>query len=187
MPSLASRRESWHISHSDPVQKGLAVPDDYLWGVHPRSADDPLVASGATGDRKAAQREVELVLGTKPAEASYGTVTGPRGFHLVCRRDGLGGFNWEDRNGSRVAGPQAAKGVRGARGARGTRRNRRDKDAGRLYREVQNDYWEARARRARRGLAFRGFTRGVTIVVIVIVVLVIAGYVVEHVDGARIF
>jgi hypothetical protein len=163
------------------VQDGLAVSDDYLWGVHPRSADDPLVASGATGDRKAAQREVELVLGTRPAEASYGTVTGPRGFHLVCRRDGLGGFNWEDRNGSRVAGPQAAKGAGAAR------RNKRDKDAGRLYREVQGDYWDTRARRARRGLAFRGFTRGVTIVVIMIVVLVIAGYVVERAGGARIF
>jgi hypothetical protein len=163
------------------VQEGLAVSDDYLWGVHPRSTDDPLVASGATGDRKAAQREVELVLGTKPAEASYGTVTGPRGFHLVCRRDGLGGFNWEDRNGSRVAGPQVVKGARPAR------RNKRDKDAGRLYREIQDDYWDARARRARRGLKFRGFTRGVTIVVIVIVVLVIAGYVVERTGGARIF
>jgi hypothetical protein len=157
------------------------VPDDYLWGVHPRSTDDPLVASGAAGDRKAAQREVELVLGIKPAEASYGTVTGPRGFHLVCRRDGLGGFNWEDRNGSRAAGPRAAKGTRSARP------KRRDKDAGRLYREVQEDYWGARARRARRGLAFRGFTRGVAIVVIVIVVLVIAGYVVERTGGAKIF
>jgi hypothetical protein len=154
------------------------VSDDYLWGVHPRSTDDPLVASGAAGDRKAAQREVELVLGTRPAEASYGTVTGPRGFHLMCRRDGLGGFNWEDRNGSRVAGPQATKGARP---------KKRDKGAGRLYREVQGDYWDARARRARRGLAFRGLTRGVAIVVIVIVVLVLAGYVVERAGGARIF
>lgn len=149
---------------------------DYLWGVHPRSADDPLVASGEANDRKTAQQEVELVLGTRPQAASWGTVTGPRGTHLVCRRDGMGGFTWEDRNGSRVAGPKAP------RAARAVRSGKRDKNAGRLYRDTQNDYWDARARAARRNLALRRFTRGVLIVVILAAVIVGGAYLAHHLD-----
>ena len=152
------------------------MSDDYLWGVHPRSADDPLVASGESNDRKTAQQEVELVLGTKPQTASWGTVTGPRDCHLVCRRDGLGGFTWEDRNGSRTAGPRPVKASKTARP------RKRDADPGRLYRDTQNDYWDARARTARRNLALRRFTRGALIVVIFAVVIVGAAYLAHHLD-----
>lgn len=152
------------------------MPADYLWGVHPRSSDDPLVASGEANDRKRAQQEVELVLGTRPQAASWGTVTGPRGCHLVCRRDGLGGFTWEDRNGGRVAGPRSGK------GSRALRPRKRAADAGRLYRDAQNDYWEARARTARRDLALRRLTRGILIVVVFAAVIVGAAFIAHHAD-----
>lgn len=154
---------------------------DYLWGVHPRSTDDPLVASGDASAVKAAQQEVELVLGTRPQIASWGTVTGPDGLHLMCRRDGMGGFSWENRDGRRVAGPQTAKASRAARPRR-RRPWKGTESEGQLYRDAQNDYWDARTRTARRGLAFRRFTRGVLVVVVFAAVIVGAAYIAHHLD-----
>lgn len=47
----------------------------------------------------------------------------------------------------------------------------RSKQQHRLYRDAQNDYWEARARRARRTLAVRKAARTATSVLIVVAVL----------------
>lgn len=173
--------ESW-LPHGDPIEEGMAVSADYLWGVSPRSADDPLVASGESDNLKYAQRQVELVLDLKPQVASWGTVTGPRGYHAMCRRDGMGGFTWEKRGGGLVAGPHGREAASHARKGTARPKKTRDTEPGRLYREAQNDYWDARSRRARRGLAFRGFTRGILIVVIAAVVVVCAGYVAHRMD-----
>lgn len=52
----------------------------------------------------------------------------------------------------------------------------------RLYREAQNDYWEARSRRARRVLAFRRFLRIVAVIVIAAAIIAGASYVVHRAD-----
>jgi hypothetical protein len=52
----------------------------------------------------------------------------------------------------------------------------------RLYREAQNDYWEARSRRARRILAFRRLARVVAAVVTAAVVIAGAAYGVHRAD-----
>lgn len=52
----------------------------------------------------------------------------------------------------------------------------------RLYRDAQNDYWEARSRRAHRLLAFRRFVRVVFALVIAAAVIVGASYVVHRAD-----
>jgi hypothetical protein len=52
----------------------------------------------------------------------------------------------------------------------------------RLYRDTQNDYWEGRARRARRALAFRRFLRVVLTIVVVAAVVVGASYVIHRAD-----
>lgn len=52
----------------------------------------------------------------------------------------------------------------------------------RLYREAQNDYWEARSRRARRMLAARRFFRVVLAAVIAAAIIAGAGYGVHKKD-----
>lgn len=52
----------------------------------------------------------------------------------------------------------------------------------RLYRDAQNDYWEARARRARRILAFRRFIRVAAAVVIAVMIIAVAGYAAHRAD-----
>jgi hypothetical protein len=52
----------------------------------------------------------------------------------------------------------------------------------RLYRDAQNDYWEARAHRARRTLAFRRFLRVVLTLVIIAAVVVVASYIAHRAD-----
>ena len=52
----------------------------------------------------------------------------------------------------------------------------------RLYRDTQNDYWEARARRARRTLAFRRFLRVALTLVIIAAVVVAASYIAHRAD-----
>ena len=52
----------------------------------------------------------------------------------------------------------------------------------RLYREAQNDYWEARSRRARRMLAVRSFARVVLAAVIAAAIIAGAGYAVHRKD-----
>lgn len=52
----------------------------------------------------------------------------------------------------------------------------------RLYREAQDDYWEARSRHARRLLAFRRVIRVAGAVVVAAAVIVSAGYAVHRVD-----
>jgi hypothetical protein len=52
----------------------------------------------------------------------------------------------------------------------------------RLYRDAQSDYWEGRARRARRTLAFRRFLRVVLALVIIAVVVAVAGYIAHRAD-----
>jgi hypothetical protein len=110
----------------------------YLWGVYPHSMADPLVASGTSRNRKDAQRVVETVLEARPTVSSWGAVTGPRGYRTVCRRDGMGGLTWQHQGGHR----DRAERSRSRRGG--------SQAQGRLYRDAQNDYWDARARRARR-------------------------------------
>jgi hypothetical protein len=162
------------------AKKVTAVSADYLWGVAPRSADDPLVASGTSDNVEAAQREIELVLYLKAQVAVSGTVTGPRGYHAVCRRDGVGGFTWETRGGGPVAGPRTPKG----QDRRGSARpkKRRGAEPGRLYRDAQSDYWEARSRHARRSVAFHRFIQTILVVAIIAVVVVGGLYIAHHVD-----
>ena len=93
----------------------------YLWGVYPRSAADPLVASGSADSRKEAQREVEAVLGAQPGNASWGKVTGPGGYQSIGRRDGGGGFTWDGPG----AGPSRKDSRRQRRGRRPRLRSRR--------------------------------------------------------------
>jgi len=115
----------------------------YLWGVYPHSMDDPLVASGTSRNRKDAQRVVETVLEARPGVSSWDAVTGPRGYQTVCRRDGMGGLTWQHQGGRRDQAERSRSRKGGAQAQ------------GRLYRDAQNDYWDARTRRARRRLAAR--------------------------------
>ena len=50
----------------------------------------------------------------------------------------------------------------------------------RLYRDAQNDYWDGRARRARRTLALRRSLRVVLAVAIIAAVIIGAGYLTHH-------
>lgn len=135
----------------------------YLWGVYPRSSVDPLVASGSAISSKAARREVQAVLDSHPETTSRGAVTGPRGYHMECRRDNKGGFTWYRPGDNR----------------RGKKRARTE---GRLYRDAQNDYWESRTSRARRRLRFRRSVRTALAVVLVVLVIAGAGYAVHRAD-----
>jgi hypothetical protein len=129
----------------------------YLWGVYPRSSADPLVASGSAVSSEAARREVEAALDSHPETTSRGAVTGPRGYHVECRRDNKGGFTWYRQGDNR----------------RGKKRARTE---GRLYRDAQNDYWESRTRRARSRLRFRRSVRAALAVVLIALVIAGAGY-----------
>ncbi|MCL2585033.1 MAG: hypothetical protein FWE35_21540 [Streptosporangiales bacterium] len=147
------------------------MAEEYLWGVAPRSAGDPLIASGTSDDLDSARQEVERVLGLNRRVTSWGTVAGPGGYHAVCRRDGAGGFSWDSRGGT----PGAAKS-----GPRRPGPGRRRGNPGRLYRDAKNDYWQVRSRRARRTLAVRRFARAVVIVAAIAVVLAAAIYLAGH-------
>ena len=138
-------------------------------GVYPHSMDDPLVASAISRNRKDAQRAVETVLEARPWVSSWGVVTGPRGYRTVCRRDGMGGLTWQHQGGRRDLAARSRSGKGGAHAR------------GRLYRDAQNDYWDARTRRARRRLAARrgtGKTLGIVAGAVAglgVVALVLAG------------
>jgi hypothetical protein len=60
----------------------------------------------------------------------------------------------------------------------------RTKQQHRLYRDAQNDYWEARARRARRVLAARKAARTTLLILIVVVVLGVAAVILNGKGGS---
>jgi hypothetical protein len=60
----------------------------------------------------------------------------------------------------------------------------RTKQQHRLYRDAQNDYWEARARRARRILAARKAARTTLLILIVVVVLGVAAVILDGKGGS---
>jgi hypothetical protein len=86
------------------------------WSVYPRLSSNPMVAAGITGELDKARGEVESVLGAdegagwgmlQQVRVSVGEPSDGHPFErwpatgflpLMCRRDGRGGFVWQQVN-----------------------------------------------------------------------------------------
>src|SRR5579862_391458 len=92
----------------------------FMWGVYPREAGDPLVASGGAASVDQARREVERVL-IIDSRASWGAVTGPGGYHSTCHRGRADTFSWDQKS-SGTPAPRSGR-PRDARSRRARRRS----------------------------------------------------------------
>lgn len=82
------------VTGADAGSSGGLEFDDvpgWIWTVYPVDSADPMVSLGHAGNQARAREHVEGVLARAGA---WGVVIGPRGEHLLCRRNGSGGFAW---------------------------------------------------------------------------------------------